>query len=101
MSIEYLHSFQLMLIILTVLALLTPTVFTSDTLSDNEFNLSLCNELGFTDTLQCNTCNTLYQYINDIQLYNECKQCCKSTDIHTSNSNSNALYSGGLLKVCS
>ncbi len=68
---------------------LTTSVASSDELSNED-----CLTLGFAESLECDTCEKLQQFVPDSQLYTECRGCCRVV------SNDNKKYDEAKLQIC-
>lgn len=55
-----------------------------------------CTSLGFSETLQCNSCELLRAHVQDETLYEECARCCADADL----SGETMTYGSGVLEVC-
>lgn len=78
------------------LALLS--VLVSADIASETTDYDRCLTLGYTNTLECNTCDLLYSIVNNDQLYNECKSCCTSQGSQT---DIIKQYNSVTLRVCS
>ena len=53
-----------------------------------------CLALGFSESLECDTCEKLQQYVTDSKLYLECRECCRVV------ANDELLYDEAKLQIC-
>ncbi len=53
-----------------------------------------CLGLGFSDSLECDTCEQLQDVVGDATLYRECRGCCRVV------SNDKVLFDSAKLQIC-
>ena len=53
-----------------------------------------CLSLGFSDSLECSTCEKLQEVVPDLELYQECRDCCRVVNVES------MLYDEAKLQIC-
>ena len=71
------------------IAVIALSVGSSEELSNED-----CLTLGFAESLECNTCEKMHQFVPDTQLYKECRDCCRVV------SNDDNKYDEAKLQIC-
>lgn len=72
-----------------VIALHASPGFAADELSNED-----CFTLGFSDSLECDTCEKLQQLVSDRELYRECRSCCRVVSVEE------VKYDEAKLQIC-
>ncbi|OAY37790.1 selenoprotein F [Manihot esculenta] len=79
-------------LVLFWIAVILPIVSSKEQLSSRE-----CEDLGFTGLALCSDCNTLAEYVKNLELVSDCLKCCTED---SDDSMSKITYSGAVLEVC-